>query len=91
MNRRIFVGNLAAQVTMDDLDRLFSQHGEVKNVCLQRDKYTGASRGFGFVEMRSPQAAAAAIAALNFAELGGRHILVHEADDSKRPGHRGRR
>lgn len=90
MTRKIYVGNLSPQVTIEDLDRLFSQHGEVSNVMVQRDKYTGASRGFGYVEMRTPNAAAAAIAALNLAELGGRHILVNEADGAKKAGHRGR-
>jgi RNA recognition motif-containing protein len=84
MQRKIYVGNLSAQTTMEDLDQLFSQHGEVTNVSIQRDRHSGASRGFGFVEMRSPSAAATAIAALHFAELNGRHIVVNKADDSNR-------
>ena len=91
MRSRIYVGNLSAQTTMEDLDDLFSQHGEVTNVELQRERYTGASRGFAYVEMRSPVAAAAAIAALNLSELCGRHIVVNRADDSKRSRPRGRR
>ena len=90
MHRRIYVGNLSAHTTIEALDRLFSQHGEVSNVFLARDRYTGASRGFAYVEMRSSNAAAAAIAALDLAELEGRHIVVKEADESRRSrtGHR---
>jgi RNA recognition motif-containing protein len=84
MQRTIYVGNLSAQTTMEDLDGLFSQHGEVTNVSVVRDRYSGASRGFAYVEMRSVEAATAAIAALDLAELGGRHIVVKTADDSRR-------
>jgi RNA recognition motif-containing protein len=91
MARRIYVGNLSAQTTIEDLDVLFSRHGEVTNVTVQRDRYTGVSRGFAFVEMRSQNAVTAAITALHMSELGGRHIQVNEAEDAARSGQRRRR
>lgn len=81
MSQRIFVGNLPFGATEAELTELFGQHGEVSSVEIVKDKSTSRSRGFGFVEMSSADAAKAAIGALNGHELGGRALTVNEARD----------
>jgi RNA recognition motif-containing protein len=76
---KLFVGNLPFQVTNADLEGLFSQVGAVTSVNVITDKFTGRSRGFGFVEMTDAQEAQQAIARLNGAELHGRALTVNEA------------
>lgn len=88
----IFVGNLSRDVTSQDLQQAFGAFGEVSSANVIRDKYTGNSRGFGFVEMPSGEAGRAAIEALNGKELKGRAMTVNEArprDNSR--GNQGRR
>ena len=75
----IFVGNLSYQTTQDDLQAAFSAYGSVERVNLITDRDTGQPRGFAFVEMSEPDAAQAAIAHLNGAELHGRTLNVNEA------------
>ncbi|MBI4563415.1 MAG: RNA-binding protein [Planctomycetes bacterium] len=75
----IFVGNLSYEVTEDDLRSAFQAHGEVQSVAIIKDKMTGRSRGFGFVEMSAKAEAEAALAALNLTEICGRAITVNEA------------
>jgi RNA recognition motif-containing protein len=75
----IFVGNLSYEVTEDDLRSAFQGHGEVQSVAVIKDRMTGRSRGFGFVEMPDKAQAEAALAALNLKELRGRAITVNEA------------
>jgi len=75
----IFVGNIAFTASEDDLRELFEQHGVVDKVHLITDRYTGRSRGFGFVEMPNDEEAKAAIDALNGAELHNRPLTVNEA------------
>ncbi|MGE3538125.1 MAG: RNA recognition motif domain-containing protein [Candidatus Tectimicrobiota bacterium] len=75
----IFVGNIAFTASEDDIRQLFEQHGTVENVHLIMDRYTGRSRGFGFVEMPHAEEATAAIAALNGAALHNRPLTVNEA------------
>lgn len=75
----IYVGNLAREVTEDDLRQAFGQHGAVSSVSLIKDKFSGESRGFGFVEMASKEEAQAAMAALNGQEIKGRALTVNEA------------
>ena len=75
----IFVGNIAFTASEDDLRELFEQHGTVDKVHLITDRYTGRSRGFGFVEMPNTDEAQAAIAALNSASLHNRPLTVNEA------------
>ena len=65
MAKNIFVGSLPFSVTEDTLGQLFTQYGEVMSVNVIKDKYTGQSRGFGFVEMSSEEEAQKAIAGLN--------------------------
>jgi RNA recognition motif-containing protein len=75
----IFVGNLSYQATEDDLQSAFSQFGAVDRVSIVRDRESGQSRGFGFVEMPNAEEASTAIMALNGREVKGRAIKVNEA------------
>ncbi len=75
----IYVGNISFDTGEQQLQELFSQHGEVEDVQIITDRETGRSRGFGFVKMRDDNAGRAAIDALNGQELVGRHITVNEA------------
>jgi RNA recognition motif-containing protein len=75
----IYVGNLSFEVTDDDLRQLFSAHGEVESASVVKDRFSGESRGFGFVEMPAKKDADAAIAGLNGTDVKGRSITVNEA------------
>lgn len=75
----IYVGNLAFEVTDDELRQLFAAYGDVETASVIKDRFSGESRGFGFVEMPSREDAMAAIAALNGTDLHGRDITVNEA------------
>src|SRR5512137_646895 len=75
----IFIGNLSRQVTDADLREAFEAHGAVSSANVIKDKFTGESRGFGFVEMAVQTEAQAAIAALNGKDLKGRALNVAEA------------
>jgi RNA recognition motif-containing protein len=75
----IYVGNLSFEVTDDDLRQLFSAHGEVESASVVKDRFSGESRGFGFVEMPAKKDADAAIAGLNGTDVKGRTITVNEA------------
>ena len=86
MNRKLFVGNLSFSTEEGTLQDLFGQAGEVESVRVMRDQATGRSRGFGFVEMASEEAAQAAIDKFNETELDGRRIAVNEA---RPPANRG--
>jgi RNA recognition motif-containing protein len=89
MSQKIYVGNLPWSFGSDDLSRLFEDHGEVISANVITDRVTGRSRGFGFVEMGSPDQAQAAIAALNGTEAGGRPLRVDLARErSPRPPRR---
>jgi RNA recognition motif-containing protein len=79
MGSKLYVGGLPYSATQGELTDLFSAHGTVQSVNVISDKFTGQSRGFGFVEMSSPEEAKAAITALNSTELGGRTLTVNEA------------
>ena len=83
----IYVGNLSYQATEDDVRKAFEAFGTVASVNIIADKYSGASKGFGFVEMPNREEAAAAIDGLNGNDLAGRSINVSEA----RPRGEGRR
>jgi RNA recognition motif-containing protein len=75
----IYVGNLAYSVTQDDLRTAFAAYGEISSVNLITDKFTGDSKGFGFVEMPNNSEADAAIKALNETPLKGRNLKVNQA------------
>mgnify|MGYP003702268041 CR=1 FL=1 len=88
----IYVGNLAYSVTEDDLREAFAAYGEISSVSLITDKFTGQSKGFGFVEMPNNSEADAAIKALNETSLKGRNVKVNQAKPrAERPPRGGRR
>jgi RNA recognition motif-containing protein len=76
---KIYVGNLSFGTSEDDLQKAFSEFGQVGSVSIIKDKYSGESRGFGFVEMPDDGAAAKAIEGLNGTDLGGRNLTVNES------------
>ncbi|NWF89728.1 MAG: RNA-binding protein [Ignavibacteriaceae bacterium] len=89
----IFVGNLAKEVTEQDLQTLFGECGSVRSVKIIKDLFSGESKGFGFVEMPGAADAQKAIKELNTRDLKGKKITVNEArpreDDRRRGGHKG--
>jgi RNA recognition motif-containing protein len=79
MGSKIYVGGLPYATTEQELSDLFSAHGSVQSARIIMDKFTGKSKGFGFVEMATADEAQKAIAALNATQLGGRTLTVNEA------------
>ena len=79
MGSKLYVGNLAFSTTEGELRDLFSQHGNVAEVFIAMDKFSGRSRGFAFVTMGSDAEAKAAITAVNGKNIGGRDLTVNEA------------
>lgn len=75
----IYVGNLAQEVTEEELRQAFQSFGQVTSVNIIKDKFTGLSRGFGFVEMPNNEEAKAALQGVNGKEIGGKNITVNEA------------
>ena len=75
----IYVGNLSYELTEDDLKQAFGEFGTVASVKIIMDRYTGRSKGFGFVEMANAEEANAAITAINGVEIDGRTLTVSEA------------
>ncbi len=78
-SKKLFAGGLPYSVTEGRLEEIFSVHGTVESARLIMDKFTGQSRGFGFVEMSSGAEAQKAIEALNATPLEGRRLTVNEA------------
>ena len=83
----IYVGNISRDTSEEELKIAFNVYGEVSNVTIIKDKFTGESRGFGFVEIPNKTQALAAIAGLNGSDLKGRTLTVNEA----RPKNNGKR
>ena len=79
MGAKIYVGGLPYSTTDEELSELFSPHGTVQSARVITDKFTGKSRGFGFVEMSSDDEAQKAISALNATQMNGRTLTVNEA------------
>lgn len=79
MGAKLYVGNLSYSVVEGKLQELFSRHGTVVSARVITDKFSGRSKGFGFVEMGSDEEAERATAALNGSEFEGRTIVVSEA------------
>lgn len=79
MSQNLFIGNLASEITAGDLEDNFKQIGEVVSATVIKDKYSGQSKGFGFVEMATEEEAQAAIQKLNGGELCERKITVSVA------------
>ena len=79
MGKKLYVGNLTYSITDSELQEMFQAHGTVASAQVIMDRDTGRSRGFGFVEMSTPEEAQAAIAALNGTQMDGRSLTVNEA------------
>lgn len=79
MNNKIYVGNLSFRASSEDLHNLFAEAGTVESARVIEDRDTGRSRGFGFVEMGTPDEAAAAIEKFNGMDYDGRSLAVKEA------------
>jgi cold-inducible RNA-binding protein len=87
----IYAGNLSYEVTEDDLQTAFAAFGQVESVNVIKDRFSGESRGFGFVEMPSKDEAKAAIEGLNGKEIKGKSIMVNEARPKSNDRDRGGR
>ena len=85
----IYVGNLSYEVSEEDLKEAFETFGQVETVNIIKDKYSGQSKGFGFVEMSAKAEADSAIEGLNDTELKGRTLKVNEARPRTERGGRG--
>jgi RNA recognition motif-containing protein len=87
----IYIGNLAYSVTEDDLRDAFSEFGQVDSASIINDKFSGRSKGFGFVDMPNDSEAREAIESMNEKDLNGRTIKVNEAKPrEERPARRDR-
>src|ERR1700681_4015211 len=86
MPSKVFVGNLHFNTTRDEVQSLFSQAGEVRDVFLPTDRESGRPRGFAFVEFATDEDAAKAIEKFNGHDLGGRALRVNAAEDRPRTG-----
>jgi RNA recognition motif-containing protein len=95
MGAKLYVGNLPYSVTEERLQQHFAQHGSVVSARIITDKFSGRSKGFGFVEMSSDEEAEGATTALNGTDFEGRNIVVSEARPQQarmpRPGSGGGR
>ena len=93
MNKNLYVGNLSYKITDEDLKSNFSEAGEVESATIIKDKFSGQSKGFGFVEMKTEEGAAEAVKKFNGGTLDGKTITVNEARPKKEfgggGGHRG--
>ena len=87
----IYVGNLSFDTSEENLRQAFEAHGEVSSVNIITDKYSGKSRGFGFVEMSDDDTAQSTIEAMNGQDIDGRTIVVSEAKPRQDKGDRGNR
>ncbi len=90
MSTKLYIGNLPFDATEDDLRNLLSAHGPVNEINVIMDKVTGQARGFAFATMNAPEAAAAAIQALDGKDWKGRSLKVNEARPREERGGGGR-
>lgn len=89
MGTKLYVGNLSFRTTAEELREAFSAVGTVESASVIEDRETGRSRGFAFVEMATPEEAAAAIEQFNGKDFGGRNLTVNEAKPKADRGGRG--
>lgn len=89
MAMKLYVGNLSFQTSSEDLQQLFAQAGTVESASVVEDRDTGRSRGFGFVEMASPEEGQKAIEQFNGTDFNGRNLTVNEARPREDRGGRG--
>jgi len=86
MNKKLYIGNLASGVTEQELKDNFATVGNIISLAIIKDKFTGLSKGFGFVEMETEEAAKEAITQFNGGELHGKVIVVNEARPPRTQG-----
>jgi len=86
MNKKLYIGNLASGVTEQELKDNFATVGNIISLAIIKDKFTGLSKGFGFVEMETEEAAKEAITQFNGGELQGKVIVVNEARPPRTQG-----
>jgi cold-inducible RNA-binding protein len=79
MSKKLYVGNLPYQTNDQELSDLFGAHGSVSSATVITDKFSGRSKGFGFVEFENDDDGQKAIDAMNGTDVGGRNIVVNEA------------
>jgi RNA recognition motif-containing protein len=89
MGTKLYVGNLSFRTTSEELKEAFAAVGTVESASVIEDRDTGRSRGFAFVEMATPEEAAAAIEQFNGKDFGGRNLTVNEAKPREDRGGRG--
>ena len=87
----IYVGNLSFDSTEDDIRKVFESYGQVDSVKIITDRYSGRSKGFGFIEMPNDEEAKNAMAEINGKEVGGRPLKCDEARPREERGGGGRR
>ena len=91
MNKKLYIGNLSDEVTEQDLNHNFSTVGKVVSAAIIKDRYSNRSKGFGFVEMETEEAAREAIEKFNGGDFRGKAVVVSEAKEKKaREGGSGR-
>ena len=86
MAQKLYVGNLAFSMTSEELGGLFGEHGKVVSAKVITERETGRSRGFGFIEFDNPTSGENAIRELNGKNVGGRPLVVREAEDRREGG-----
>lgn len=86
--KRIYVGSLPYSATEAQLENLFGQYGQINEIYIVTDRYTGQAKGFAFVEMTNDNEAQRAIDELNGSEMGGRTLVVNEARERESGGGR---
>jgi len=86
MAKKLFVGNLAYAITDDQLTQIFSAHGTVVSAKVISDRFSGRSKGFGFIEFETDEEATAAMQALDGSEQDGRNMVVKEANPPREEG-----
>jgi RNA recognition motif-containing protein len=84
--KKLYIGNLSRETSEQDLEAAAAEFGQVRSVAIIKDRYSGESRGFGFVEMDNDNEADAAIDGLNGKELQGRSLRVNEARPQEQRG-----
>lgn len=83
MSKKLFIGNIDWKTTDEELQKLFAEYGEVEEAIIIKDKFSGRSKGFGFVTFTNAEEADKAIETLNGYDLNGRKIAVNEARPQK--------
>lgn len=90
MSKKVYVGNLPFSVSDKDLTEMFSSYGEIAEAVVIKDKYSGRSKGFGFVTFANDESADKAISEMNEKDFQGRALKVNEAKPMEESGRRSR-